>query len=374
MRVLKILLFSRTLNIGGAERQLTLLAINLHQRGIQVAVMVFYGGGPFQKELINAGVKVIDLQKKGRWEVLDFVYRTIARINEFHPDVVYCFIGTSILSVMIRSFLKKGKIVWGIRASSMDMTKYDWFSRLMSRLGIIFSRYSDAIICNSQAGKKYILSQGYQNGNITVIENGIDSECFQFDLKKRKALRNAWGVGDNIILAGIVARLDPMKDHENFLNAAKLCSIRLPNIRFVCIGSGEPSFVHMLQEKSKTIGLDAKLIWAGQHSDLSAVYSALDLLVSSSYTEAFPNVVAEGMSCGLPIVTTNAGECELIVDKFGWVVPVNNPEALANAMIIAADASSSWQKSLSRQHIVENYSVQTMVNTTLTFLHKVVMS
>ena len=74
---MKIVFLNRTLGIGGAERQLALLAAGLHERGHNVVVAVFYGGYPMEQEVRVAGVPLYYLEKAGRWDNIGFPVRLI---------------------------------------------------------------------------------------------------------------------------------------------------------------------------------------------------------------------------------------------------------------------------------------------------------
>ena len=86
-RAMNVLLLTRDLKYGGAQRQLAVLAKGLHTRGHRVVVAQFYSGGPLEQELLEAGISIRPLKKRGRWDVLSFLLR-LAHLSESKPG---CF-------------------------------------------------------------------------------------------------------------------------------------------------------------------------------------------------------------------------------------------------------------------------------------------
>jgi glycosyltransferase involved in cell wall biosynthesis len=371
---LKVLLFARSLNAGGAERQLVVLAKSLHSRGILVAVMVFYGNGPFRPELDEAGVQVIDLKKFGRWDVIGFAFRIVHSVRQFRPDVIYSFMGANIIAACLKPLLGKSKVVWGVRSSDMDLSQYDWMSRLFDRVAIGLSRFADAIICNSERGREHILRQGYANSAIAVVPNGIDLNRFIKNPSSRQTRRSEWGCSGDAIVLGIMARIDAMKDHATLLVAVKRVLQAHPNVRLVCVGSGDATLQAILMQQTASLDIQYSVHWVGHSNDPVNDYSAFDVLVSSSMTEAFPNVIGEAMACGLPVVATDVGDCRRIVGDCGWIVAPKDPEALAVAIGQAIAALPNWPAERNRKRIEENFSVDAMVDKTLEVLNSVVKS
>ena len=371
---LKVLLLARSLNAGGAERQLVILAKSLHSRGIPVVVMVFYGDGPFRTELDETGVPVIDLKKTGRWDVFGFAFRIVHSVRQLRPDVIYSFMGANIIATCLQPFFEGAKVVWGVRSSDMDLSQYDWLSRLFNRFAIGLSRFAEAIICNSERGREHILRQGYDNSAIAVIPNGIDVKRFVNTTSSRRARRSEWGCSDDAIVLGIMARIDAMKDHATLLEAVKRVLQVNSNVRLVCVGSGDASLLGRLIQQTASLGIQESVHWAGHSCEPVKDYSAFDVLVSSSMTEAFPNVIGEAMACGLPVVATDAGDCRRIVGDCGWIVAPKDPEALAAAIGQAIAALPNWSAERSRRRIEEHFSVDAMVDKTLEVLNSVVKS
>jgi hypothetical protein len=126
----------------------------LQRKGHDVSVLVFYPGGLLTEALSAANIPVISLDKKGRWDVVTFMKRLLAALRDQRVEYLYAILGVScILSVVVRRFIPGLKIVWGVRAGYMDLTRYDLLSRIIYRLECKFSKYADLIIANSHAGE-----------------------------------------------------------------------------------------------------------------------------------------------------------------------------------------------------------------------------
>ncbi|SRR5713101_323941 len=365
-KIKRIALLIRSLNYGGTEMQLTILANGLARSGYAVSLLVFYPNGPL-RERLSPTVNVRCLRKHGRWDVIGFLRSLFRALDEERPDVLYAFMPVAnLLACLARLRSPKLKLAWGVRASDVDLACYDWLSRLTYRLERRFSRFPNLIIANSAAGRRYAVSRGFpDNDRFIVITNGIDVENFRPDARLRCAVRTEWGALPHETLVGIVARLDPMKDYPSFLAAAARLARREQDVRFVSVGAGPEDYTAVLKEQARGLGLDKKMIWAGPRGDLPAVYNALDLLVSSSaFGEGFSNVLGEAMACGVPCVATDVGDARDILGESAAVVPPSNPEALAAGIIAMLERLRLEGASLGaglRQRVAENFSVETFV-------------
>ena len=361
---MKILFLIRSLDAGGAERQLIELVGHLDKSRFQSTVVTFYNGGLLLKKLEkNPDVSLISLGKGGRWELIRFFNRLMSIIRIEQPDVIHGYLDVANLFSLLAGKLSGIKVVWGMRASNLDLRQYDWTYRFLYRLSAMLSFLPDAIICNSRAGKAYHLSQGYHPKRMEVVSNGIDTQWFHPDPESGQKKRREWGVTDDQILIGQVGRLDPMKNIEDFLNTSALLSHKNSKLRFVHVGDGPASYRQDLIKLCAELGLDGRFTWAGVQSDMIAVYSAFDVLVLSSSTEGFPNVVGEAMACGTPCVVTDVGDAAWIVGDTGVVVPPKNEQKLFDGLEQLMGLTIEARRGLgmrARQRIETLFSVQTL--------------
>ncbi len=358
----------RSLELGGAERQLALLARGLQERGHRIVVAVFYHGGPYQKELQQAGVRVLSLEKLGRWDIPGFLWRYIRALKATRPAVLHAYLGMpNILSLLARLVLPGVRIVWGLRASNMDMKRYDWLQRLAWWIECRLSRYADLIIVNSHAGKAFAGESSFPVEKMQVIANGIDVDRFRYDRTAGQAVRRQLGIADDAVVIGLVGRLDPMKGYSVLLQAAaELARMKdWRHVCFVCVGNGPEGYRQRLYALTTLKGLDDKVIWPGTRTDLPAVYSSFDIFTSTSvFGEGFPNVIGEAMACGLPCVVTDVGDAARIVGDLGIVVAPDDARALVDAWqrILSGDFKPKPAKI--RERIAEQFSVQALVEKT----------
>lgn len=367
---LSILLLVRSLDVGGAERQLVLLARGLKARGQRVVVAVFYNRGALRGELERAGVPIIDLRKRGRWDLFPFSVRTMRAIRDFGPDVIYSFLGgANLIAALARPFMLPTKLVWSIRASDMDLSKYDWLQGVGYAVERRLARKADLIIANSHAGSRIAIANGFPARTVMVVPNGIDTTRFRPDAQLRHTQRAIWEVTKSETLIGVLARLDPMKGHEVFLRAAVEVTAQRADARLVCIGDGTESV--RLEALAADLGVGSKVMFVGSTNEPVAALNALDIYCSPSLSEGFSNAIAEAMACGLPCVVTNVGDSAVIVGERGNVVAPCEPSALAKAILRSVqDLDGVDQKQL-RTRVIENFSADAMVDQTLELLRRV---
>lgn len=354
----------RSLDYGGAERQVVALARGLHARGRSVSVLVFYPGGPLQSDLEQACVPVRVLGKHGRWDVIGFGTRLLRAIREVNPEILHPYLDIpNLLAVLLRPFLPGVRVVWGVRASDMDFGRYDRFSRVTFRIATLLSRAAHQIIVNSWAGREHHAQLGFPHARMEVIPNGVDVQRFRPLEGRRRPVREEWGIDPELPLVGLVGRLDPMKDHPTFLRAARIVADARPDVRFICIGNGPEQYRVALEEEARALGLEERLRWMPAGNDMPSVYAGLDRLCSSSaYGEGFSNVIGEAMACGVPCIVTDVGDSARIVGDLGRVVAPRSPEALAHAMLESLQATPD--REAIRRRIEESFSVEQLLDNT----------
>ncbi|HEX8135981.1 MAG TPA: glycosyltransferase [Pyrinomonadaceae bacterium] len=351
----------RSLDYGGAERHLLTLARALDKERCSVTVLYFYEGGRLEEELRASGVRMLALGKRGRWDLLGLSWRLVRQLRTLRPDILHSFlVEPNLLTVFLKPLLPATRVVWGVRASRVHFENYDRFSRLNFRLQCLLSRFADLIIFNSERGRAYHLSEGFPPAKSVVIPNGIDTQAFKPEPEAGSRVRAELGVKPEALLVGCVGRLDPMKDHPTLVRAARIVCRERENVRFVCVGDGPTDYLAELQLLAQELGVAEKFIWAGARSNMMALYNALDLLVSASFSEGFPNVIGEAMACGVPCVVTDTGDSALIVGEAGRVVAPRDPASLAEAIISSLDKRSVETSARARRRILENFSVERM--------------
>jgi glycosyltransferase involved in cell wall biosynthesis len=362
---MRVALLIRSLDYGGTESQLVALAVGLHKIGHSVKVFKFYPKGFLENELVESKVEVISLGKKSRWDIFNFLLRFIRQLRNINPDVLYAFNGVpNILTVIIKPLFPKIKFVWGVRSSELDLSYYDRVSRFLIRIEGLLSKYSDQIIVNSYAGYNHAIKRGFPEKKMLVIQNGIDTKRFYIDNQKRNRLRSDWEIANNQKLIGLVGRFDPLKDHQTFLMAASHLAENFEDVRFVLIGDGPGDYRKKLEELSSDLQLMKKLIWAGASIDMTSVYNALDIIVSSSSSEGFSNVICEAMACGVYPVVTDVGDSRMIVGDIGKVVIPRDPLALAEGLKVALAEIKEINPERTRKRIVDNFGLSVMIEKT----------
>jgi glycosyltransferase involved in cell wall biosynthesis len=205
---------------------------------------------------------------------------------------------------------------------------------------------------------------GYKENKSMVISNGTDSDWYRPNRKKRAVFRHTQNIPSEAFVVAHVGRFDPTKDHRTFLNAAGLVNEKMPNSWFIMCGKGIDFDNSMISMWISEEGIKNKVSLFGMLEDMRGFYAAADLFVLSSVSEAFPLAIGEAMSCGVPCVVTDVGDCAFLVGDTGIVVPPGDPIAMAEA-IGQFVANSDRRKKMgekARQRIIDHFEITKMVN------------
>ena len=371
---IRVLFLTRTLGIGGRERQLVTLVKGLDKTRFDVTVVTFYAGGEFDDVLRREpGIRLFSLGKRNRWDLNAFIFRLSAVTREVRPHIIhgYGMVANELSWLMGR--LYQAKVVWGIRTLAPEMYTKDRWLHILDKLGLRRHLASkvDLIIVNSQAGFRTLASSGYPTSKILVIPNGIDTDYFspiEKSAVERAITRGRWGISLDCVVLALVARVDPNKGHKTFLRAAAQLKDTYPSVRYVFVGSGDDFRIAELHALSQNLGVKDQVVWAGWERDMPSVYAAIDIANTiSEEREGFPNAVAEAMSCGIPCVVTDVGDAPLIVGDTGLVVARKDPMSLAWAWQQLLSLSKTERCELgyrARQRIVANFDVSLLLKRT----------
>jgi glycosyltransferase involved in cell wall biosynthesis len=358
------------LAIGGSERQFAALATGLLARGHRVRFRTLFGGGELGRELEHAGVELEPLCERPprpATMALPAVGRDLARsLAADPPDVLYAGDYPSNLLAARAAGPTGVPVVWGIRTLGRDLALPLVVFRSLGRR--LRSRARLAI-SNSAAGLALHRELGYLPERALVVPNGVDVERFRpaADAAEVHALRDRHGLDPDRRWVGLVARFDPMKDHATFLRAAALVAARDEDARFLVVAPSVDDVPRRLGALADAPPLRGRLRFLAAGSDPAACYRLLDVLVSSSRAEGFPNAILEAMASGVPAAVTDAGDSAAAAGDTGTVAPPRDPAALAEAVLalLAEPAEARCARSVAaRRRAVEVYGLEEMVRRT----------
>ncbi|MFJ6293431.1 glycosyltransferase [Streptomyces griseoviridis] len=193
-----------------------------------------------------------------------------------------------------------------------------------------------ACVCCAESTRDAYAAAGVPEALLHVIPNGVDLLRFRPDPARRLAVRSALGVPSTAPVVVFAARWDAMKNVPLFLRSARSWLAREGRGHVVMCGAGmEAANAGLAAQLASVFGADRALAGRvhllGVRQDMEAVYAAADVVaLTSSWGEAAPLCLVEGMMCGAVPVTTDVGDSASIVSGLGLVTPPD-PDAVAFA-------------------------------------------
>lgn len=356
----RVLHLITSFEIGGTERQAVELLKRLDRDRFDIRLAVLRNEGPFYREIEAIFPTVPRFPLKSFYDAnavkqLSRLRRLMARdkIDILHAHDFYSsFIGAA------AARLARVRVIACQRHLKLsDSRAHEFGTRLIHRL-------AHRVLVNSEAIRDRIIEVGSARiGKITVIRNGV-LDAPESNNQTRDQIRRELRLTANAKLIGMVARLQPVKGHRFFIDAAASVLRDQPNVHFVLVGDGP--LRSEIETRIAQCGLTDRMHLLGDRTDVARLVAGFDLLVLASLHEGLPNAVMEAMAAGVPVVATAVGGTkELIIDgESGYLTPPSDSAALANRITHALrdDENRAKITSAARSRINAEYGMDRMVD------------
>jgi glycosyltransferase involved in cell wall biosynthesis len=167
-----------------------------------------------------------------------------------------------------------------------------------------------------------------------TVYSGMDVSQFTPSAEVRAATRRAWGVSDDVIVVGTVARLFRRKGYEQLIPIMAAAAARVPRLHFVWVGDGAQRAQY--QAELARLGLTSRVTLTGlvPPDAVGSLLAGCDLLAHTSQWEGLPRVVVQALLMRVPAVAFAIdGTPEVVRDgETGRLVPLNDATAFVGAL------------------------------------------
>ena len=224
-------------------------------------------------------------------------------------------------------------------------------SRLLTAL-----KNATRVFAVSDSLKQLVVSLGAESDKIRVIGNGIDLAKF-YPLTKSVAREELNLPEDSRVLISVGALVD-RKGFHRVIEVLPALVAKYPGLIYLIVGGDSPegNIMEQLEHQVKTLKLEEKVRFLGAYpsEQLKIPMSAADLFVLATANEGWANVFLEAMACGLPVITTQVGGNQEVINdsSLGVVVPFGDSEALLTACLQGLE--TAWNRPLIIQYAREN--------------------
>jgi glycosyltransferase involved in cell wall biosynthesis len=336
---------------------------------IKHSVVSLVDKGEMKERLSEIGVSVRTLDMNYGRPSIKGLLNLKSVMAEVEPDIIQGWMYHGNIATSISNIIRIQSLptLWNVRHSLYSINKEKKLTQYVIRVLSKISSIPSKIIYNSKISKRQHETIGFEGGSKSlVIPNGFDMNKYSRQEVNGYKVRKELGISSDTVLIGKVARYHKMKDHDNFLKAARILGKKFSNVHFLLAGIGINTFNHDINKKIKDLGIKEKISLLGQRDDIPDINDALDISsLSSAWGEAFPNVVGEAMATRTPCVVTDVGDSGYIVGDCGKVVSPDNPEALAEGWMELIELGESGRRELgeqARDRISNKFSITKVVD------------
>lgn len=345
---LRVACFISSLAQGGAQRQMSLLAVLLARRGYDVEVLTFRPERFFDPVVEAAGIPVrrMPLPPSGR------LRRALAARRAIHagrPEVVIAYLGGADL------YAKLAGLPWrrfGLIVSEFSIP--DDALRLSRRLRLAAHRLADAVVTETDYVRRTLEREApWLAGRVVVIRNGVDLAAFRPPDNRAAPGRPAAGATRVLVPAAY----RPEKNPFGMLAAVEHVRRTRPaaRVEFDWYGAtrlqdGDDGLYRALEDAVRTRGLERVFRLHGPARDAARLYREASVVCLPSFFEGCPNVICEAAASGVPLVVSDVCDNRRFVldGVTGLLADPHAPETFGDAILRFHDLSSDAKREMGR--------------------------
>ncbi len=321
-RLLRVVHVLYSFGTGGLEKGIATVIRNASP-GFEHVVLCLATSGPSAR-LLPPGTRVVELHKPAG-NSPPFLWRLSRELKRLQPDVVHTRNWSGIDGMIAARLAGIRGVVHGEHGWGMEDP--DGLNPRRLRVRRFVQRWVREYTCVSQAMVGWLREDVGIRRPITQIYNGVDTDQYRPDPLARARVRCELGLAEDAFVAGVVGRLDPIKDHPTLLAAFGRLRAEHPEARLLIIGDGP--------ERARLEALAGDgVLFLGDRGDVPELMRALDVFVLPSRNEGISNTILEAMASGLPVVATRVGgNAELVAEgNTGVLLEAGDPIAMGGAL------------------------------------------
>jgi glycosyltransferase involved in cell wall biosynthesis len=355
---MKIALVIPTMDRGGAEKQVVLLAKGLHEAGHDVRVFLLTRDGPRSDALRDAGVPVVLIGKRFKLDP-SALFRLKKQLIDFAPDVVHTWLfAANCFGRVAAKWAGVPIIIASERCVDPWKTAAHFF--IDRRL----QKMSQAITTNSSGVEEFYVANGLDPAQFVVIPNGVESAGVTGanDIHREEAMSRLDVQPDRrLVLA--VGRLWPQKRVRDLIWAGELLATTHGNTTLVIVGDG-PQRDELVRHRD-AVSAPLHVRFAGQRNDVAELLPHADQFWIASEYEGQSNAVIEAMLAGVPVIASDIpGNRDLVIEgETGWLFPLGDEAALVRRSLAVLSEPEECRRvaEQARHRILTEFSLDAMI-------------
>jgi glycosyltransferase involved in cell wall biosynthesis len=353
---LRLCLIIPTLDEGGAEKQISLLARGLDRSEFEVHVIVLTRTGPREKELVDNGIPVHHIDKRSKLDPFAW-FRLRKLLKQLKPDIVHTWLFAANAYGRTAALAAGVQVILGSERSADP-----WKSGFKFWIDRAIAKRTHGLTANSQGTIDFYLRHGLSSNQFHLIPNGIEPIA-PSSLSRAQAL-DAMGVAPDKKIVVSIGRLWAQKGYKDLLWAAELLRVMREDVCYVIVGDGPDR--ERLELFRDNIRGASQIFFLGHRTDAKELLPHCDLLWNGSLYEGQSNVILEAMQCGVAVIASDIpGNRDLIEhDRTGLLYPVGNVDDLTRLshLLLNDKARRDTLTKMAQQHVQQEHSVEQMIS------------